>query len=153
VSIFANKLINQAIEKAYQHSRKNWPWLIAAVLLIRFAYRVIAVSLSFSNLFQAGDFLASSRTLFILPIAITLVAAATWMFTTRQRGQRKLFAARFGEFVRTNTPGLLLGFIFFIIYLVLAAAFNRTDFNNITMCFLPPTLTNGKYALPALVDI
>ncbi|MGH2582507.1 MAG: hypothetical protein ACRDFQ_06385 [Anaerolineales bacterium] len=130
--------MKRTIEELTQYSKRNWPWLLAAGFLIRFAYKVIAISISFPNLFRLAELLAPSRPLFILPLYITL-AAAVWRLVIRQPRQRNFLIKRLGEFARANWPGFMIAIIFFAIYIVLAAVFNRSDFNNNNVFFAADT--------------
>lgn len=127
--------ISQRLAPLVQFGLKNWPWLLAAALLLRFAYKVVSISLSFPNLFQGGDLFASSWPLFVLVAAIPFAAGAVLRLILRDEHERRLLKKRLAEFLRAHAPGLLLGFVFFAIYFVLAAVFNRADFNNNNVFF------------------
>ena len=129
------------LRQLYQYGRMNWSWLLAAALLVRFGYKIIEISSSFPNLFQGSDLLASSWPLFILPFAVLLILVPILSLTTRDDKRRKQLLTQIFEAVRVNAPGLLLGLLFFIIYFVLAAVFNRTDFNNDDVFFQADSTT------------
>lgn len=120
------------------HLKHQLPFLIAIILLVRFAYRVIQVSLSFPNLFPADTlFLAGS--LFPAFIGIVTLLVAVWFALSRLPQSDHSPISRFKAQLNENWRGLLLAVVFFVVYFVLANVFNRQDFNTNNVFFAADT--------------
>ncbi|MEX1071153.1 MAG: hypothetical protein WEC37_00865 [Anaerolineales bacterium] len=116
---------------------RDWPFVLAFLLLIRFAYRAFEVSSSFPNLFEPQTAFFAPESAFpgfaALIVAVALLLAVSWY-----RGRRDK-PSRFVGFFQHNWRGFLLGLVFFLIYFVLANALNPRDFNTNNVYFAADT--------------
>jgi hypothetical protein len=116
----------------------NWPSLLIILLLGRFAYKVIQTSLGFPNLLTGEQLLSSLVPVLIFLITLGLVITLALLLISRvthQAFQLKVIS----QYIRRHFLGLVLAFLFFVIFFVLALVFNRQGFNNNNVFFAADT--------------
>ncbi|MEX2144565.1 MAG: hypothetical protein WD740_08215 [Anaerolineales bacterium] len=108
-----------------------WPSLLAMLLLGRFAYRVVEMSLTFPNLLPAGKFNLAADSLPVFAAAALAALGIQWTLVRQLPTQ----APRLVSFLRQHASGLLLAALFFVVYFALTNSFNRQDFNTNNVFF------------------
>ncbi len=116
---------------------EDWAFVFASLLLIRFLYKVIQLSLSFPNLFDPQVLISTDSRFPVFVLFIVIIAVAFLLEAFKQPRKKK--PSWFTLFLRENAQGLVLFAAFFVIYFVLAHVFNRADFNNNNVFFAADT--------------
>ena len=116
-----------------------WPALLALALVARFAYRVVEIGFSFPNLIQTDKVFLPEPLFVVYLVSASLALVVTWAIIFRLLTSPKPRLAPVKRLLQKYAPGLILAGMFFIVYFVLATAFNRQDFNTNNTFFAADT--------------
>jgi len=117
--------------------KADWIYWLAFLVLARFVYKVLAISLSFQNLLPTDRFILTYNLISPFLIACVLAPFGIWVVVNRFNSGD--WSSRWVAFSQRYVRGLLLAALFFIIYFVLALVFNRQEFDTNNVFFAADT--------------